>query len=422
MKKLLIVPILFSLFFLACSKNDTIVNSTKTTGSVSISLDKNTTPSNVVSVIATFTRENYQQITGYMNLLTDTTATLTMQQLAVGLWHVKVEAKDAQNNTIYVGETDVNILDGIVTQVSLTLLPTTQGVGGVRIVVKWGSTISYPSEWTDSPNSPVLIGTQNFESTGVAYPCILKEGNMYKMWYTGVNGGAIGYIGYAVSQDGINWTKNNLPVLSPSSGNFDNTAVAMSQVLKISNGYKMYYAGRSGNQVLIGAATSIDGISWNKNYGAVLTGNNYNEKLFPTSIIYLNDKFYLYYYSSNGISTSICLATSINGVTFVKENQPIITVSELWEGNALTSANVVYDNNKFKMYYLTSDGKYIGYAESGDGKNWVKNLQPIFTNNSLNNSSSILYSLLNIKSDSENRIYYTCLHSNYQIGFIKKNL
>ena len=49
-------------------------------------------------------------------------------------------------------------------------------------------------------------------------PSVIKENNIYYMWYSGNNGGGWS-IGLATSPDGLNWTKYGLnPVMSGSGG------------------------------------------------------------------------------------------------------------------------------------------------------------------------------------------------------------
>ena len=69
-------------------------------------------------------------------------------------------------------------------------------------------------DWTRYAENPVIqvgdIGTWDDEVVGPGP--VLYDGETYKMWFLGVNGSMI-QTGYATSSDGINWTKNETPVL-----------------------------------------------------------------------------------------------------------------------------------------------------------------------------------------------------------------
>jgi predicted GH43/DUF377 family glycosyl hydrolase len=71
--------------------------------------------------------------------------------------------------------------------------------------------------WTKSSPNPVLdLGPSgSWDDSHVEDPSVIKDGDLYKMWYAGYDG-IIYRIGYATSNDGISWEKN-------SSGSCSNT-------------------------------------------------------------------------------------------------------------------------------------------------------------------------------------------------------
>jgi len=91
--------------------------------------------------------------------------------------------------------------------------------------------------------------------------CIIGDGNNYEMWYTGWDDttSATFQIGYAVSMDGLNWNRG-LPqaVLSPGvPGDWDEGAVGVPNVIRDGNLYKMWYGGFDGTYYQTGYATSL---------------------------------------------------------------------------------------------------------------------------------------------------------------------
>jgi len=431
-KKKWLVLVLFSLILISCKDETNVVSSnSQTKGSVKVSLDKNTTPSNVAQVKVTLTREGFTPITGVMNITTDSTASLTLNEITAGTWHVKVDAYNSQQIIVYSGETDANIVSDQITQLNLTLYATTSAMGGISISVKWSDTPFPAFQWQDSPNSPVLSGSLNFEPNGVTDPNVIYENGTYKMWYAGAGYSKDFRIGYAVSGDGINWNKNQTPILTHSYSGWDVVGVRTPKVIKVGNLYKMYYGGITSNTTSkVGLATSPDGVNWTKRPEPVLAPSlSWESSVEPASIIYSNEIYYLFYVDGlyPALNPQICLATSTDGVNFTKQLQPIITPTLGWETSPLCNPSVIYENGKFKMYYLIYGNKNIGYAESIDGKVWTKNPNPVYNISNLTNQWAYgINTLAYVNLDNEIRMYYGGAAGNssnyyYKIGYIKKN-
>lgn len=122
--------------------------------------------------------------------------------------------------------------------------------------------------WTKLGSNPVLtVGPRgSWDCEGTAYPCVIKEGSIYKMWYAGFNGSRWS-IGYAMSSNGISWSKHAYnPVLCAGSpSGWDECDVRNPWVVGDDSGYKMWYVGRDRNgRSRVGLAVSTDGIRWTK--------------------------------------------------------------------------------------------------------------------------------------------------------------
>ena len=112
-----------------------------------------------------------------------------------------------------------------------------------------------------------------FDSTQAKYPCILKVGDEWGMWYNGrTDDRFTGSIGLAISEDGLRWKKanNGDPVFKHgASGTFDSTKVDHPAVLHFNGKYHMWYtAGDRQSRYTIGYATSPDGIHWTRENNA----------------------------------------------------------------------------------------------------------------------------------------------------------
>ena len=128
-------------------------------------------------------------------------------------------------------------------------------------------------KWTKYPTQVLQVGSStSWEGGFIEGPSVLKEGSIYKMWYTGyslVNGKV--NTGYATSTDGITWTKYaGNPVISIGSvGTWDSYTVQDPHVIKIGSTYHMWYGGQSQDTVYgqeTGHAYSTDGINWTKSF------------------------------------------------------------------------------------------------------------------------------------------------------------
>ncbi|MFZ1517643.1 MAG: hypothetical protein WAU11_02650 [Ignavibacteriaceae bacterium] len=419
---------------LAFSCTSEITNPTANdSGKLILKIDKQNAPANVVFVKAYLTRENYQPIFASLNLLSDTTAELLLDEVDAGNWHLKVDAENDSSLVLYTGETNVEVFAGFTSQVYLTLQPTGAGTGSIYIHVTWGVPVNH--NWIDYQYNPLLSSSnQYFDEFGIAQPQIIFSNGIYRMYYLGIAAAASKYVLYAESNDGINWNKPiSNPILFPGNyGTWDSWAVHPGAVFKDNDGYyKMYYCGYSDqyDQWHIGLATSIDGINWEKYPQPILYGTSgWEYQIGSSSIIKKDGVYYLYYYGRTLPTYAIAVATSTDGINFTKySGNPILTNQQSWELNGVLYPSVIEENTQLKMVYMNSNGSGFGIATSSDGFNWTKaNNNPFFTNLNTANSwaaSKIAYpSWLSLSN--ETRIYYSGI-SNYndefKIGMMRKS-
>jgi hypothetical protein len=126
--------------------------------------------------------------------------------------------------------------------------------------------------WTKYGGNPIIkLSDIPWATPRIEYPFVIKEGGIYKMWYSaGTPSGKA--IGYATSSDGITWTHNPAPILTAGlAGNWDSTGVYHPFIIHRTSNYEMWYAGlgyvASVLYIKIGYATSPDGITWTKYSG-----------------------------------------------------------------------------------------------------------------------------------------------------------
>jgi predicted GH43/DUF377 family glycosyl hydrolase len=196
------------------------------------------------------------------------------------------------------------------------------------------------SGWIKYPENPVIPeGKLSDWNRWKSDPFVMKDGNIYKMWYGTNQDGTKTQIGYAESYDGIKWTHHPTPVLRIGpEGAWDDEDVETPTVVKYNGIYHLWYCARGSlnesedafpeNTYRIGHATSPDGIHWTKDP---------NNPVIPLGKIYID-----------------------------------------WDWACTAEPTVVVEDGTFKMWYLGGDvykGKFrlrVGYATSKDGSNWTK--------------------------------------------------
>ncbi len=387
MKKIIGTLLAISLFLLSGCSKDTITSPPldKTSGKVLLKIDKTNAPQNVVSIIAYLSRTGYDTLKGSLNLRSDTSADILIQNIPAGQWHLTVNAMNDSNIVVYSGETNVTILDGLTVQVNLTLTPTGQGKGNIYIVVNWGT----GSNWIDYNLNPIFTPDDNPSFPNqVSTSKIIYDNGKYKMWYMCTYNAGKTNVWYAESSDGIDWqNKFTYPVFtSGNTGSWDDYSVGPGSIIKDGNKYLMYYNGWQSLYGVwqIGLAESNDGVTWVRYPNPVLRADSSsNFKIGAQSVLKINGKYYMYYTSSPfGYydNMRINLAISSDGINWIKySTNPILKPTENWEGVGINFPAVIYDNNHFIMIYNNADRTKFGIAYSDDGINWKKSLKPTLT-------------------------------------------
>jgi predicted GH43/DUF377 family glycosyl hydrolase len=181
-------------------------------------------------------------------------------------------------------------------------------------------------------NNPVLSRglPGSFDDLGAGSPAVLIEKNgQLRMYFSASNTAGLDTIGTAVSQDGLVWVKKaDAPVLTPTTGFFDQGGVFDPAVLFDGKTYWLYYMGRDNDgKGRVGLATSVDGIVFQKFSGPVLEGGKEGFDALGVSepyVIFDSEKsnFYMLYTGiGNDGAGRIMMATSKNGTTWAKYGQ-----------------------------------------------------------------------------------------------------
>lgn len=167
-----------------------------------------------------------------------------------------------------------------------------------------------------------ILPRNSFRYISQGAPCVIYDDNKYKMWHwyatkwVNIEGKLFMdyHIGYAESDDAINWEMREEPCLKPEN-NLGEFAVARPFVFKRNGIYHMYYSTRYIKDLYrITYATSIDGLTWTrakeKPFDISNTGWD-SEMTCYSSIIEIKSKTYMFYNGNNNGETGFGYAELI---------------------------------------------------------------------------------------------------------------
>jgi len=217
----------------------------------------------------------------------------------------------------------------------------------------------------------------------VSHPSVVFDGDVYHLWHTGTNGSRR-VISYARSTNGVSWDGfPGNPVLRDGRGSdWDAEFVSQPTVLHDGQGYRMWYAGHDGGQTRIGYATSGNGTDWQKHpANTVLAGGEPGAwdaaGVSSPAVLHDGRRYQMWYTGYDGGQSRIGYATSTDGANWVKHPaNPVLAGGAPggWDAAGVSSPAVLYDGRRYRMWYTGDDGDQtrIGYATSSDGFTWGK--------------------------------------------------
>jgi predicted GH43/DUF377 family glycosyl hydrolase len=264
-------------------------------------------------------------------------------------------------------------------------------------------TLPYPAgavvDWTNRTETNLEPGPAGaWDDDETLAPNVIKDGSTYKMWYTGKSSTGPYQIGYATSSDGIVWTKyTGNPIITPVDvGTWESLPVENvggCAVIKNVSNYEMWYAASTVEyNFQIGYATSSDGIVWVHHGSPVLlrgpAGDWDLNDVSKPAVIKDGSAYKMWYVGRGGASSpGIGFATSPDGITWTKYNNPATTTSPFvdsdpviplgpsgsWNGSDLESPTVIKEDMKYHIWFSgasdnwTDSRSRIGYAYAVEG-------------------------------------------------------
>lgn len=172
--------------------------------------------------------------------------------------------------------------------------------------------------WTKHGVVVDLGSPGDFDDQYAMAPAVLRnDQGLFQMWYIGQSYGQLGWrMGYATSNDGVNWQKHGLVFTKPG------ISIGPSNVLIDENGmYRLWYSEYDLTHWRIGHATSNDGVNWRDDGVAIDVGQpgapDSKYVYFPAVIIEPDGSYLMLYCHYDGGSSGhldIQYATSPDGM------------------------------------------------------------------------------------------------------------
>ena len=193
-------------------------------------------------------------------------------------------------------------------------------------------------------------------------PGVVKRKGVYHMWYTGQARGR-SWIGYATSGDGVAWKRmSDKPVLSPEKP-WEKVAVMCPHVLWDSGAkqFRMWYSGGEQNEPnAIGYAVSPDGIVWTKHKANPVfrpdPKSPWEKHKVTGGQIEKRDGWYVMFYIGfrDEEHAQIGMARSRDGITNWQRHRanPIVRAGRgKWDHDACYKPYAIFDGKKWLLWY-----------------------------------------------------------------------
>jgi predicted GH43/DUF377 family glycosyl hydrolase len=262
-------------------------------------------------------------------------------------------------------------------------------------------------DFTPYENNPILTrgasGEWDYYRVWAGNVVYIDEA--YHMFYTGKSEDTIG-IGYAVSTDGLDFTKHDAnPIFQPDGEGFDAIGVGYAVPLVVGDTWMLYYNASAEGEVVgqymgggsnIGLTTAPGPIGpWAQGEHVLRAGERGEWDagfVVPSSVIATEDGYVMYYsggpeqvFDASYPLWMCGMATSPDGINWTKyddpdtteapysKSDPVMKPSDSGFDSAGVHCSVLKTDSGWEMLYEGWSGpSKIGYATSSDGINWSK--------------------------------------------------
>ena len=227
--------------------------------------------------------------------------------------------------------------------------------------------------WTKAPGNPVFApgAPGTWDAEAVESPCVLFDGSVYTLFYGG-RGNAGRAIGVATSSDGVHWLRHPEPVLTPTPVPFwDDGEVYAPWVTSDGASFEMWYTGSNGFRQ-IGYAMSEDGLLWTKLFTPVIPAQALEAVSFEPCVLVTGSVLRIWYgarHESPGggaFPGVIDTAQSIDGVDWSSHRTVLSPgTAGAWDADAVGAPCVLGVGRGQRMWYEGWSGLMPGDPSQG---------------------------------------------------------
>lgn len=198
----------------------------------------------------------------------------------------------------------------------------------------------------------------------VTSPCVVKMGDLYRMYYAEDTQSKQFSIFSAISKDGLHWSPESGVRISPETHS-SLKSVRDPAIIQTPAGWRMYFSGITAGETCIYSAFSSNGIRWSFEPGTRLSaGAEGRQKVVDNpSILRLNDRLLRMYFRGadrNALGACIYSALSEDGLRWKVEPGVRLTGTGYYEAHGVECPHaLILPDGTFRLYYTGYFGKHL---------------------------------------------------------------
>lgn len=204
-------------------------------------------------------------------------------------------------------------------------------------------------EFVPDPNKPVFTGAGpgHWDARIRERGWILREGDLYRMWYTGFerDSSPLLKLGYATSHDGIHWTRHDQNPI------YDQHWVEDMMVVLHQGTYYMFAEGKGDQAQML---TSEDGIRW-KRIGQLDVRKKNGDPIEPgpygTPTAWVEDDVWHLFYERRDLGIWLATSRDLKVWTNVQDKPVIILGPGEYDKEQVALNQVIKYNGRYYAYY-----------------------------------------------------------------------
>jgi len=224
-----------------------------------------------------------------------------------------------------------------------------------------------------APGSEGVYDSKSIKTPG----SVIKDGSLYKMWYSGKSDGGEISIIYCDSTDAEHWS-DFTQVIGYSTGTIADMPKYFPVVIKEWHTYTMWFTGYEDGLFNLYSATSNDGINWGQ-FRLAIAGNQMGTVdeggIWSCSVINDSGTYKIWYGVMEGdyVTGRIYYRESGDSITW-GDPRLVVDIGTFGNYNLISSDNpaVIKDGEVYRMWYTgySDSSTTMLYCESFNGKNW----------------------------------------------------